>query len=174
MYYDLMSTYDDSGICRMSKRIIENGRIKKVSRKISNYRKKSDEFVKELEIGNKFANYIIKDEETNDELLKEAKARFIKSISKKSKRNRHKVRDISTGYYMHCKLNTIIVKNRYIICKILKYSDSVIFDKNDIYEYICLLFQAKKENKVKDFLDVPDVSYITRMLARTGLNIYFM
>lgn len=173
MYYDIMCQYDDSNMYLIADKLIRNGRKKKLQRKVSNYRGKDEKFLIELKCGNEFVEEILKVNESDSKIFKEAYERFLNSVSKKTKRGKHKIHDIRNGYYMHCRLNTIIIKNKYVIYKCLKYDDKVEFYANDIFEYVCLLFQAKKENKVKEFLDVPDVSFVTRKLSKTGLDLYF-
>ena len=171
MQYDLLSTYYDANLYGIAEKEIRKGRRKKLERKVSCYRCKNAKISEEIRIGNMFASNIAKS--SNSELYNNAYKNLIRTISMKRKKDRHKVKDLKNGYYMHCRLNSIILKNRYLLNKYSKYDNVVLFYREDVYEYICILFQAKKEHKLKEFLDVPDVSYVTRNLCKTGIDIYF-
>lgn len=136
-------------------------------RKVSKYRGKSEKFLHELENGKKFAEYILANKQY---WYKIALENFRDSIPKNKK---HKRSELKNGNYMHCRLSSIIQNNKLILEKEGKQEDCVIFSKKCVFEYICLLYQAQREELIFEFLDVPDVSYMTRMLAKTGIEGYF-
>lgn len=136
-------------------------------RKVSKYRGKSEKFLCELENGKKFVEAILANKQ---HWYKIAFENFRNSIPKNKK---HKRNELKNGNYMHCRLSSIIQNNKFSLEKEEKRGDYVIFSKRCVFEYICLLYQAQREELTFEFLDVPDVSYMTRMLAKTGIDKYF-
>lgn len=158
----------------LSNKLICGGRLKKINRKVGKYKDKKGIVKEGMKKIHEFLNELTKDEDKYLEIVEYSKKHLINTISRNTKSKRHKINDIKNGSYMKIRLNTIMITNRYQVYKLYKKDEYVLFESKYIYEFICLLDEAIREDKVAEFIDVPDVFYIARNLAFTGIAPYFI
>ena len=90
----------------------------------------------------------------------------------KSKNSRHKIYDMINGRYAKSLLSKALTENRFYAEKVKKEDGIYIFKKEDIHKFIITLLKAVERGQIRQFLDIPDVFYITRQLKKVGVEYY--
>lgn len=76
--------------------------------------------------------------------------------------------------YMSNKLSYIINKNKYKIEKCGKKDGYSLYSKEDVAEFILVLVESLNKNRLREFLDIPDVFYIARQIKYFGVEYYLI
>lgn len=90
-----------------------------------------------------------------------------------SRTKRKKLEDLKNDKYIRDKLKSIMNKNRYPMAKLGKEYGCSIYSIENVSEFILILLEAVKRRKVREFLDIPDVFYISRQIKNLGVEYYF-
>lgn len=153
---------------RLYLKLIKNGRKSKLDRKVSKYKDKSGFIaIEQKEAAEWFVNMCKQEPEKFNKM----KSICCIEIAKHASNRRRKY--IKSDEYLKVRLDSIFLKNRYILKKKKRTNGLVYFYTRDVLEFLTLLYISYINKKFYEFIDIPDVSYILRQLKKTGLDIYF-
>ncbi len=152
---------------RLYLKLIKNGRKRKLERKVSKYKDKREIIANEqMEAAEWFINMCKSEPE------KFNKIKSICCIGRAKHTSNRRRKYIKSDEYLKLRLNSIILKNRYILKKKKRSNGFVYFYTKDVVEFLALIYTSYINKKFWKFIDIPDVSYILRQLKKTGLDIY--
>lgn len=138
-------------------------RNNKLKKKVSNFRDKSGEIKKEVQLCKMWINALDKNKIRKEcyEVLKE---------------NCYECKKMDIDKFnleIYHKLKHSINKNHYYLAKKYKEYGFSVYQKEDICIFLLILLESLKRNMLDFFLDIPDVFYILRQIKGVGLNYYF-
>ena len=150
---------------------------RKILKKVSKYRDKKGNIKVQLEECKEWLNKIVFSEYICDiynECYNNLLMSFQRMMFRNRKRYMNRVKDLRNGKYIECRLSSIFKNNKLYLDKLYKKDGIQIYSYLDVCEFMLLLIEAKRQNKLYQFIDIPDVFYIIRQIKAIGLNYYLM
>ena len=151
---------------------------RKILKKVSKYRDKSGIIKVQVEECKEWLNKNIFGEYVTD-IYKECYNNLLMSFQRMMfanarRRYRNRLKDLKNGKYIKSRLSSIFKSNKLYFDKLYKKDGIQIYSYIDVCEFMLLLIEAKKQNRLYQFIDIPVVFYITRQIKAIGLNYYLM